>query len=164
MHNFVGQVLVVRQDLKMGSGKIASQCARKLFQIINGCRCFYWFRSVSDSFHFCSVFWLIASSADAATGMYADLVQRCISYLITLWSMPLLKFLNWCFQPWQLLFSCIACVHITWWRDVKLCRTDACLFICICLVTMNFNCDFLYGDVKLGMHKFYELTSLLMQQ
>lgn len=26
----VQQVLVVRQDLKMGAGKIASQCARKL--------------------------------------------------------------------------------------------------------------------------------------
>lgn len=27
------QVLVVRQDLKMGSGKIASQCARKMSNI-----------------------------------------------------------------------------------------------------------------------------------
>lgn len=28
------QVLVVRQDLKMGSGKIASQCARKIATIL----------------------------------------------------------------------------------------------------------------------------------
>lgn len=129
-HNFVGQVLVVRQDLKMGSGKIASQCARKLFQI-DGYHSFYWFRSVSDSLHLWSLFWLIASSADAATGMYADLVQRCISYLITLWPMPLLNLLNWCFHPWQLQILCSACVHITWWRDVKLCWIDACLCICM---------------------------------
>ena len=36
----VGQVFVVRQDLKMGSGKIASQCARKIiFQIRHSGTC-----------------------------------------------------------------------------------------------------------------------------
>lgn len=32
MENGLWQVLVVRQDLKMGSGKIASQCARKIIK------------------------------------------------------------------------------------------------------------------------------------
>lgn len=73
LHNFVLQVLVVRQDLKMGSGKIASQCARELFQSAVGyCRVLVHL-GISHIRILSKLYF-----ADAATGMYAELVHRCI--------------------------------------------------------------------------------------
>ena len=65
------QVLVVRQDLKMRTGKIASQCARKC-----PLRCVWSLKT--DVFGVSPkrevTFFLIFS--DAATGMYAELMKR----------------------------------------------------------------------------------------
>lgn len=76
------QVLVVRQDLKMGAGKIASQCARKILQIF--------FVKISKLIVYICCFlviWLfdyclIKNYADAATGLYSELMQRYVINLI----------------------------------------------------------------------------------
>ena len=69
--NWWCQVLVVRQDLKMGPGKIASQCARKIYSPDSCIICtsiLQLLPSFSDE-----IVWLLA---DAATGMYSELMQR----------------------------------------------------------------------------------------
>ncbi|KAF4363251.1 hypothetical protein G4B88_016005 [Cannabis sativa] len=88
-------VLIVRQDLKMKSGKIASQCARKIFISF----CFVTYLSVCTvsapalllSLNLYSSFtllicdhlpnYLFHKNADAATGMYAELMQSRRSLL-----------------------------------------------------------------------------------
>lgn len=90
MINYLCQVLVVRQDLKMKSGKIASQCARKMWNYcwFSGSVLYpeffknlfptitFFISSFYDFFFICSCLYIHLSFADAATGMYAELMQR----------------------------------------------------------------------------------------
>lgn len=85
----------MRQDLKMGCGKIASQCARKIFKLVLKIKSIvfsyqfivYFSGHMNSCLYYmilgCILFnYLIEYSiheiADAATGMYAELMQRYV--------------------------------------------------------------------------------------
>ena len=122
----LSQVLVVRNDLKMKSGKIASQCARKILKLLLILWCSIWLQFLISSGPVLPV--SLHSAVNSC--FFFFLVKQMTKYsFMILQMLPLACMRNWCKGIIVLIMSLLLVQ-----RDPQLCS----LLYCICTKFSSF--------------------------